>query len=153
MKNYEKLGEDLKIAWCEDFKLNGELYTQVSGYVFNDQNQILIVRNGATWTVPGGHPEEGETPMQTLDREVMEEACLTVKDAKYIGAVEVVENGQTYYQLRYTARVNEVLPWNEEWEISERKFVDLDDLVNYIKWSKGIVFSEQLECARKYWNI
>ena len=41
MKNYEKLGDDLKIAWCEDFQLNGELYTQVSGYVFNDHHDRL----------------------------------------------------------------------------------------------------------------
>ena len=62
----------------------------------------------------------------------MEEACITIKDIKYLGAVEVIENGETYYQLRYTAKVDEMLPFKQEWEVSERKFVSLDKLANYI---------------------
>ena len=109
MDNYEYLSDTCKMLWRENFNLTTEKYTQVSGYVFNQNNQLLIVKNGKTWTVPGGHPEAGETQEQTLNRELMEEACVTLKDANYIGAVEVVENGETYYQLRYTAKVDELL--------------------------------------------
>jgi len=108
---------------------------------------------GKHWTIPGGHPESNETPVETLEREVMEEACTTLKNIKYIGAVEVVENNETYYQLRYTARVLDVLPFNKEWETSERLFVALEDLHNHITWSKGVTFSEQIKSARKIWNI
>ena len=153
MRKYEQLSENCKILWCEGFKLNSEKHTQVSGYVFNDQNQLLIVKNGKTWTIPGGHPEANETYLQTLDRELMEEACITLKDVNYLGAVEVVEDGETYYQLRYTAKVKDVLPFKQEWEISERKFVDLEDLPKYIKWSTGITFSAQISSAKKFWNI
>ena len=34
---------------------------------------MLIVKNGDTWTVPGGHPELYEYTIGTLVREVMEE--------------------------------------------------------------------------------
>ena len=153
MDNYEYLSDNCKMLWKENFNLTNEKYTQVSAYVFNQQNQLLIVKNGKTWTVPGGHPEEGETQAQTLARELMEEACVTLKDEHYLGAVEVVENGETYYQLRYTARVNDLLDFKQEWEISERKFVDLNDLPNYIKWANGITFTAQINSAKNYWNI
>lgn len=153
MNDFETLSENCKIRWIDNFKLNGEKYTQVSGYVFNEKNQLLIVKGGNTWTVPGGHPEPNETQQQTLERELMEEACVTLKDIKYIGAVEVVENGETYYQLRYTAKVADVLPFKKEWETDERLFVDLDDLQNYIKWCKGITFSKQIEASKKVWRI
>ena len=83
----------------------------------------------------------------------MEEACITIKDIRYIGAVEVVENGQTYYQLRYTAKVSDILPFKNEWETSERLFVSLEKLNEYISWSNGITFSQQIESAKNVWNI
>jgi len=153
MENYEVLSDSCKILWREGFALEGKKHTQVSGYVFNDKNQILIVKNGKTWTIPGGHPENNEKYLETLTRELMEEACVTLKDEKYLGAVEVVENGETYYQVRYTAKVKDILPFKQEWEISERLFVDLKDLDKYITWSKGITFNGQIESAKKVWNI
>lgn len=153
MKNYEILSDNCKILWCDNFKITNQKHSQVSGYIFNDKNQLLIVRNEDTWTIPGGHPEKGETFLDTLQREIMEEACITVCDIKYLGAVEVVENGEIYYQLRYTAKVKEELPFVKRWETSERLFVDLYDLPKYIKWSKGKVFSKQIEAAKKVWNI
>lgn len=153
MKNYEILSQNCKICWIDNFELKGEKYTQVSGYIFNDKNQLLIVKGGKTWTVPGGHPEQGETQFETLKREIIEEACVTIKDIKYLGAVEVVENGETYYQLRYTAKVDEILPFKGEWETDERLFVDLKGLSKYIKWSNGIVFSQQIQAAKNIRGI
>jgi len=147
MKIYEQLSENCKICWIKGFELKSEKHTQVSGYIFNSKRELLIVRNENTWTVPGGHPESGETSLETLNREVMEEACVTIKNIKYLGAVEVVEKGETYYQLRYFALLDEELPFVSEWEISERLFVNLEDLPKYIKWSKGVTFSKQLEDA------
>lgn len=153
MEKYEILSESCKLMWKENFNLKDEKYTQVSGYIFNNENQLLIVKNGKTWTIPGGHPEINETMLETLNREIMEEACITIKDAKYLGAVEVVENDDIYYQLRYTAKVDNILPFKQEWEICERLFVDLKDLTNYISWANGITFSKQIEFAKKVWGI
>ncbi len=153
MKEYEELSENCKIRWDENFVLEKQRYTQVSGYVYNDNNQLLVVKNGKSWTIPGGHPEAGETPLFTLEREIMEEACVTIKDVKFIGAVEVVENGETYYQLRYTAKADKVLEFKKEWETDERAFVDLEHLAEYIKWANGKTFSEQICTSKKVWNI
>ncbi|MCK9575426.1 MAG: NUDIX domain-containing protein [Clostridia bacterium] len=153
MKNYEQISKTCKLWWSEGLKLNNERYTQVSGYIFNDQNQLLIVKNKNSWTIPGGHPEPNEAPVETLEREILEESCTTIKNIKYLGALEVVENDETYYQLRYTAKALDVLPFKKEWETSERLFVDLNDLHNYIPWSKGVAFSQQIESAKNVWNI
>lgn len=153
MHEYEQISDNCKMLWKEKFNLTNERYTQVSGYIFNEKNQLLIVKNGKIWTVPGGHPEVGEEKIETLKREIMEETYTTIKDIKYLGAVEVVEDGQIYYQLRYTAKVDEILPFKGEYEINERKFVDLDNLINYIKWANGITFKAQIDSSKKVWNI
>lgn len=150
MEEYEVLSDTCKIKWRENFEIGDRKYTQVSGYIFNENNELLIVKNEDTWTIPGGHPEIGEVFLDTLNREIMEEACITIKNPIYIGSVEVLENEQVYYQLRYKAEVSEVLDFVQEWEICERKFVKLDELSNYIKWANGITFKSQIETAKKY---
>lgn len=150
MKNYEQISKNCQILWHENFKITNEKYTQVSGYIFNDKQELLIVKNENTWTIPGGHPESGETPLETLTRELMEEACVTLKEPHYLGSVEVIENNQTYYQLRYVALVKDIHPFIQKWEICERKFVPLAELHNYITWSQGITFHAQIMSANNY---
>lgn len=151
--DYEVLAPNCKIRWIDNFQIDKQRYTQVSAYVYNEKNQLLIVKNGNTWTIPGGHPEVNETQQQTLERELMEEACVTLKEIKYIGAVEVVEDDKVYYQLRYTAKVDKILPFKQEYEISERNFVNLDELTKFIKWANGETFQKQILASKKVWNI
>ena len=153
MKNYEQISDNCKMIWLEGFKLTYQKHTQVSGYVLNENNELLIVKNGNTWTIPGGHPENNESYLETLTREIMEEACITLKDKIYLGAVEVVENDEIYYQIRFVAKVDKILPFKQEWEISERKFVKLEDLHQYITWSNGITFSSQIKSVKKFYNL
>ena len=152
MKKYEKINDKCQMLWIENCELNNQKKTQVSGYVFNKDNKLLIVKNGEKWTIPGGHYEKGDTELETLNRELMEEACVTLKEIKYLGAVEVLENEEIYYQLRYTAKVDKELPFKQEWEISERKFISLSELDNYIEWANGITFKSQIKSAIKYWG-
>ena len=155
MEDYEVLSENCKIKWIEGYKLeDNDVYTQVSAYVFNEQGQMLIVKNEKedTWTIPGGHPELGETKEETLNREMMEEACCTLKDVNYLGAVHVVEKDRKYYQIRYTAHVDEIKTFQQEMEISERIFVDLEDLNKYITWADGKTFKAQINSAVNFWK-
>lgn len=153
MKKYEQISEKCKIWWADGIDLTNEKYTQVSGYIFNEENQLLIVKNDKNWTIPGGHPELDEKPIETLKREVMEEACTTIKEIYYLGAVGVIEDDKIYYQLRYTAKIDEIEPFKKDWETTERLFVDLADLHKYITWANGITFSLQIESAKKFWSF
>lgn len=150
MEKYEQISRNCKIIWRPNFNLTTERYTQVSGYIFNENGELLIVKSNKNWTIPGGHPELYEYTLGTLIREVMEEACVSIKDIEYLGAVEVVETEEKYYQLRYFARVKEIYEFKDKWEVSERKFVKLEDLQKYIVWSNGTTFQEQLASAKKH---
>ena len=152
MDDYEIISDNIKIRWIENADIKDKEYRQVSAFIYNDKNELLIVKN-ETWTLPGGHPEAGETKEETLRREVMEETCSTIKDIHYIGAVEVIENNEKYYQLRYTAKLDKLLEYKREYETSERKLVNLENLLEYITWGKGKTFQAQLASSKKKWGI
>jgi len=45
------------------------------GVVINPQGQILLVnQRGTSWSLPKGHVEAGEDPLETAQREIMEES-------------------------------------------------------------------------------
>lgn len=79
----------------------------------------------------------------------MEESYVSIKDIKYLGAVEVIDKNENYYHLRYFARINKIYEFKHEWEISERKFIKLNDLNKYITWANGVTFKAQLDSAKK----
>lgn len=45
------------------------------------ENKVLMIKHQkyGKWTAPGGHMEEGETPLEAARREVMEEAGLEIE--------------------------------------------------------------------------
>ena len=59
------------------------------------------------WNGPGGKLESGETPLQNVLREVMEETSLRIIDPFYHGKIEFCMNGRTepdYYVHVFSAR-------------------------------------------------
>lgn len=44
----------------------------------NDDNEIVLTRFGRVYFLPGGKIEEGETPVDTIKREVMEETNINI---------------------------------------------------------------------------
>ena len=68
----------------------------VAGAVVNDQGQILLQRrtDAGNWSLPGGMMEYGETFVETLKREMKEDAGLMVEPVK---PLHTFEQGFTTY--------------------------------------------------------
>lgn len=62
-------------------KLEGGVRHGVGGVIMR-RGRILLLESrdptGTIWTLPGGQVNDGETPDRALDREILEEVCLTV---------------------------------------------------------------------------
>ena len=140
--------ERYEFTWVEGGDIPSENISQASGYIFNDKSEMLIVKS-KNWTIPGGHPEMGETPIEILKREVMEEASVTIENISYLGHVKVtnLETNGAKYQLRFVAYIKEINEFEGKLETSERLFVNPNNLSEYILWAKGEVFTAELDSA------
>ena len=61
----------------------------VRGVVVEDGRVLLVREIGETsWTLPGGWADVGETPSQAVEKEVLEEAGVTVRAARILGVYD-----------------------------------------------------------------
>lgn len=88
--------------------------TSVSVIPFTKDGDIIAVRlRHRGLDLPGGHVEPDETaPEQTMNREAMEEACITLKNPVLAEVVESDYFDHPSYMLLYGAFVDELHPFN-----------------------------------------
>lgn len=120
----------------------------VVGVCLNDNQEVLICRETEEegWKLPGGRPENSETPIETLEREFMEEVDVKVSNIKAIGTQRVdfpnnpkQSEGDLFYQVRYYCRIKKILPQTVDPDtgvLYDRKFISLKELNKYLKWGK-----------------
>ena len=92
-----------------------------------DGEVVLISSDGDRWGWPGGRPEPGESWQQTLEREILEEACARVTGARLLGFVrgrcaDGREKGLVLVRSIWRAEVT-LRPWLPEHEIPFRRTV------------------------------
>jgi 8-oxo-dGTP diphosphatase len=96
--------------------------TSVSVIPFNQDGNIVAVRlrhRGIDF--PGGHVEPGESsPREAMNREVMEEACMTIRRPVLIEVIKSDHFATPTYMLLYAAIVDELRPFVPSAEASER---------------------------------
>ncbi len=130
--------------------------SQIYGLCLTPQKQLVLVsKDGKDWTLPGGRPEAGESPSDTLIREVLEEACATVTSSTYLGAQRVGDSttGSTYYQLRYLAHV-ELQAFEPRFEMLHRRCENLERARNILWGGSSSIGNALIDLAannaRKY---
>ena len=99
-----------------------------SGVCFTPEGQVILVtQNGSAWGLPEGRPEGDEDWRQTLDREVLEEACARVQTATLLGVTSGLctrghEEGLILIRSVWHAVV--VLDdWDPKFEMVQRRLV------------------------------
>ncbi len=106
-----------------------------------DDLVVLISNDGERWGWPGGRPEGNEAWEQTLRREILEEACAIVRDARLLGfcrgeCLTGPEEGLVLVRSVWRAEV-ELLPWEPRFEIAHRQVVPAADLLSHLWMEDG----------------
>jgi ADP-ribose pyrophosphatase YjhB (NUDIX family) len=106
-----------------------------------DRGVVLISKDGKRWGWPGGHPEGDESWEQTLRREIQEETCCIVGDARLLGfcrsaCLKGPEEGLVLVRSIWRAEV-ELRPWKPRFEIPHRRVVPVNELRSYQWMEEG----------------
>jgi 8-oxo-dGTP pyrophosphatase MutT (NUDIX family) len=109
---------------------------------------LILHRHGHHWSFPKGHSEEGESPLQTAQRELAEETGLAVISLLVEGHIsenyQFRHHGQQIHKTvcYFLAEVSGELQLQEE-ELSGAKWVPLEQAAGHV------TFSEAQELCRK----
>ena len=136
---------DYEVVWFDntDFS-NLTNIKQVYGVLLNENKEVLIVNVGRNWQLPGGTPEPGESPVETLIREVKEEASAEINEMVPLGYQMVselknCEKGKPFFQIRFVAKIKKLNKIEKDpatGVIPERKFINPQDFLKYCPWGK-----------------
>jgi len=135
-------GGDWLIAWRPPTAVPEGIAHGANAFcVTADDQVVLISDDGERWGWPGGRPEGDEPWEQTLRREVLEEACATVFDARLLGFTRSTchtrhEQGLVLVRSIWLAEV-ELLPWEPRFEIAHRRVVPAAELLAHLWMEQG----------------
>lgn len=114
---------------------------QVYAWVVNQGARALLLDMPGGWNLPGGTPEHVDCDWRaTLDREVLEEADVTLRDVVPLGYQEVrPQGGVPFAQLRVAARVGRWLPATpdpDSGQVYPRVWVPLGEAAERLGWDE-----------------
>jgi ADP-ribose pyrophosphatase YjhB (NUDIX family) len=103
------ISDGVEVAWRIEFPPRELPVRQVYGILFDEHDNVLVCNDRGRYNLPGGHPENGEDWLRTLERECIEEAQVEYVRPMYLGYVRVAETRdgvtEVYAQLRFVASI------------------------------------------------
>lgn len=93
--------------WIETSVPRGLEIRQVYGFIFAPDHCLLVLENEGIYALPGGRPERDETMSQTLSRESLEEAQISIGSVEYLGYQYVKE--ENFAQVRMVALLDQLM--------------------------------------------
>lgn len=119
---------------------------QVYGFCSTKDNLVALVRekDDTRFTPPGGGVEKGETALEALHREFLEEVQFAPENVKLLGSLEVFNPGaeeeiqKHNLQVRFVCSIDSVgdfVPLKDG-ETEERIFVNYNELPEYVGFIK-----------------
>lgn len=77
--------------------------------IIKDGKTLLAKRKGAhssgTWGSMGGHVEFGESPIETVKREAMEELGIEIGNIVFVTCMNMVKENKHYLDISFTAEI------------------------------------------------
>jgi len=107
------------------------------GVVVLRGDEVLLVQRGKApnkgqWSIPGGKQRLGETVMQAVHRELLEETAVKIKQVALLDVVDVImpdDNGKIQYH--YT-----LVDYQAEWLSGECRAGDDADAVKWVSFDE-----------------
>jgi ADP-ribose pyrophosphatase YjhB (NUDIX family) len=136
-------GEDWTVSWyTPPMSPDGTPHGATGLCLTGDGKIVLISEDGERWDLPGGRPEGNETLEETLRREILEEACATVTEARLLGFcrgtfVAGSQAGRVIVRSLWRAEV-ELGPWKPRFETVHRRLVVAADLLDHLSTTDGL---------------
>lgn len=108
------------------------LITSVVGLIFDGDRFLMTKLVARGWDVPGGHVEVGETPEETVRRELMEETAVIPQSLTLFAHAKITIHAPkpdnykypypVSYMLFYVGGVGEIRPFLPTAEAEDRQF-------------------------------
>lgn len=133
-------------SWLENI-------TQVYWVVLNDENHILLISEDEKIRgLPWGTKEQGETHLDTLHRELYEEAAVTVKEDSIMPLYhqkvhKKIDDKRIFdcHQIRYVAKLKEQHQFQDDpgGKVIAQKFVSINELGTYLPRGETTKFIQE----------
>ena len=140
--DYVNTPSSFELLFAKDgisLETTAEKITATFAFVQNDDREILVMKNERGWDIPGGHLDENEDVLDATHREVLEEACVTIKN---VGFFALIKNADTAMSVFRAEPVEEKeFVQNIEDPTSDRTWMSADQFMKVYSGGDKVMMS------------